>query len=293
MDVDQSQGADCTATVEMSSRAHGEVEARLDQWLASHRGSRHFASIRRMRQQTEVLAAWERETANNNYGRQFEGCFNYEVWHKVRVADVTLVFHGHRESMQLQCESGRRQCRESSYCVLRDVSNARLLWEFEAVEETSDSTHAGRRPAVDLGAMVALILRAGCPMLTAPEVVSFLACLAGERVVEFFHWQLLDELEAEVSGERALMVWGSMTAPHRGSLQQVAGSLKRKRSTAAHSPRNTRQCTLGGASNQPGTTCVLGKRELNEAPCPAHASQPSKRMWHSGTCDTHTAVKSA
>jgi len=209
------------------------------------------------------------------------------VLHKIRVGDVTLVFQGHRESVQFDCENTQaRRYRESCTCVLKDITNTRLLWDYQAVEGTSDSLH---KPRVDVASMVAFILQVGCPMLNASEVVSFLACLAGERAVEFFRWQMLDGLEAAVLNEHNLTLWSNMTSRHRQAKQQPEGavSLKRKLRESDGSGGNKRRC-MGNtvkAQDQDLTAtvqCILGKRELNQAPQAMNASQPcTKRLWQS------------
>lgn len=69
----------------------------------------------------------------------------------------------------------------------------RVLLQFRA-EETTINQYGGHSiqydPQVDVEAVAELALMAGCPILSAADVVSFLVCLAGERIVEYFQWQV-------------------------------------------------------------------------------------------------------
>jgi len=273
-------------------RAAHEIGSALDDWVRSGCSACNHLSqeLVRLRSQTQVLGAFEREATDNTYTRQFEGKFLCEALHKVRVGDSVVVFQGRRESVQLECEGEGhgRQFRETCRCQLfiRDAANpdGRCLWEFCAEESTINECHTIVEPRVNVEAIADFVLRVGCLGLGGSEVVSFLVCLAGERVAEYFQWQMLRSLHEVIAQPHAQQVWRDTvlsnnagpawveTAPF--SLNQ-AGHLKRKRSPVACSEAVQRQrlcrspqsgsLNLEQLQGVPSTS-VLGKRGRETAP---------------------------
>jgi len=69
-------------------------------------------------------------------------------------------------------------------------------------------------PWIDLEAVMEFVIRVGCPEVSAPDAVSFLASLAGDRVVEYFGMQMMDKLEAIVSNTCVCRQWSTAMASH-------------------------------------------------------------------------------
>lgn len=212
-----------------SERAYREIHAALDDWVKKRSNAdvcEDSSSVIRLRSQTQVLAAFEREATEDKYTRQFEGNFFYEAFHKIRVGPTVLIFHGRRESVQLVCEDeGRpREFRESCRCIVSE-SNGRCLWEFSAEETSIDQCRMNKQRHINIEAIIELIVTAGCPALSGSAVISFLVCLAGERVAEYFQWEMLEELDAAISTEHSRQVWFSSLRPRS---HHQAGMLKRK-----------------------------------------------------------------
>lgn len=213
-----------------SERAHRQIHAALDDWVQRCSNAdvceEDSSSVIRLRSQTQVLGAFEREATEDTYTRQFEGNFFCEAFHKIRVGPTVLIFHGRRESVQLVCEDeGRpREFRESCRCIVSE-SNGRCLWEFSAEETSIDQCRMNKQRHINIEAVIELIVTAGCPALSGSAVISFLVCLAGERVAEYFQWEMLKELDAAISTEHSRQVWLSSLRPHS---HHQAGILKRK-----------------------------------------------------------------
>lgn len=182
------------------ARAIGEITSALDDWVrigSQNVNEEHASTLLRMRSQTQVITAFEREKTEDRYTRQFEGNFSCDALHKVRVGNTSLVFQGRRESAQLVGEDEGREggFRESCHCLLRESSNGRVLWEFRGEETTIDQQRMQLAPQINTEAISEFIHKVGCPALSGSEAVTFLVCLAGERVPEYFQWQIMRELD--------------------------------------------------------------------------------------------------
>jgi len=108
--------------------------------------------------------------------------------------------------------------------VLLDSSADRCLWEFRAEESTIQEHRTDEEPWVDLEAVMELLKNVGCAALPVSDVVGFLVCLAGERVAEYFQWQMADRLAATVSTPEARLEWEALMPRPVGEQQM----LKRK-----------------------------------------------------------------
>jgi len=182
------------------ARAVLDITNALDDWVrigSQHVNDEHASTLHRMRSQTQVMTAFEREKTEDRYTRQFEGNFSCDALHKIRVGNTSLIFQGRRESAQLVGEDEGREggFRESCHCLLRDAITGRVLWEFRAEETTIDQQRIQLAPQIDAEAISEFIHKVGCPALSGSEAVTFLVCLAGERVTEYFQWQIMRELD--------------------------------------------------------------------------------------------------
>lgn len=181
-----------------------------------------------------------------------------------------LTFQGRRETVQCGDEAGGRRFRESCHCVLKDSSADRCLWEFRAEECTIQEHRADEEPWVDQEAVMELLKKAGCSSLPAADAVGFLVCLAGEKVAEYFQWQMRDRLEAVVTTREACHEWQALMPRPLAD----AGALKRKlpdSGTELVRVQRQRMC-LGNS--------ILGKR-TREIEMASFCSPPPAPIWPS------------